>query len=103
MNSEGKQDWPPRILVVIVVVLFVLNFQVMLFTGTLYENHEDAEWGRAAIIVTIATAIALLTSLILSVFGRYQPSKAFLVVGIGGLAISSVSFGLKLMDKVWNH
>jgi hypothetical protein len=75
----------------------------MLFTGTLYENHEDVELGQAAVSVSIATAVVLLISLILSVLERTKLSKTFLVVGIVGLAISFVAFGIKLMDKVWNH
>lgn len=103
MNSEVKEEWTPRRLAAVAVVLFVMSFLLMLFTGTLYENHEDPEWGQTAISVNIATAALLLFSLILSLLGRTKLSMTLLVVGIVGLAISFVAFGIKMMDKVWNH
>ena len=88
----------PRRLEWIAVILFVVNFFVMIYTVSFY--YSDEAWGVTMVAVSTATAVILLLSVVFSIFGMTILSKITLGVGIGGLMISVVSLGAKLMQQI---
>ena len=92
----------PRRLEWIAVVLFVVNFFMMIYTYSLY--YRDEGWGLTMTAISTATAVILLLSIIFSIFGMTALSKITVGVGIMGLMITVVSLGAKLMQIIaeWN-
>jgi hypothetical protein len=96
-RARGDETLPRR-LEWIAVILFVVNFFVMIYTFSLY--YGDEAWGLTMVAVSTATAVVLLLSVVFSIFGMTIMSKITLGVGIVGLMISVVSLGVKLMQQI---
>jgi magnesium-transporting ATPase (P-type) len=88
----------PRRLEWIAVILFVVNFVMMMYLYSLFYGEED--WGLFTVAVSTATAVILLLSVVFSIFGITSLSRIALGVGIFGLMISIVSLGAKLMQEI---
>ena len=98
VDSGRYDETVPRRLEWIAVILFIVNLFMMIYLYSLF--YRDEAWGLFTIAVSIATAVVLLLSLILSIFGKTVLSKYALAVGIFGLLISVISFGAKLMQQI---
>ncbi|MDH3366135.1 MAG: hypothetical protein OEM29_09085 [Thermoplasmata archaeon] len=96
-RARGDETVPRR-LEWIAVILFVVNFFVMIYTVSFY--YSDEAWGVTMVAVSTATAVMLLLSVVFSIFGMTILSKITLGVGIVGLMISVVSLGAKLMQQI---
>jgi hypothetical protein len=96
-HARGDETFPRR-LEWIAVILFVVNFFMMIYTSSMY--YRDEAWGLTMVAVSTATAVVLLLSVALSVFGMTALSKFSLGVGLVGLMISVISFGAKLMQQI---
>lgn len=88
----------PRRLEWIAVILFIVNFFVMIYTISAY--YGDEAWALAMTAISTATAVILLLSVIFSILGKMTLSKITLIVGIVGLMVSVVSLGVKLMQMI---
>jgi len=97
--GPGRDDETiPRRLEWIAVILFIVNLFMMMYLYSLF--YRDEAWGLLTITVSIATAVILLLSVVLSIFAKTVLSKYALAVGIFGLLISVISFGAKLMQQI---
>lgn len=92
----------PRRLEWIAVILFIVNFFVMMYTISAY--YGDEAWALAMTAISTGTAVILLLSVIFSILGKMKLSKITLIIGIVGLMVSVVSLGVKLMQMIsdWN-
>ena len=110
-QMEMNQDWRPptpypakgdeavpRRLEWIAVILFIVNFIMMMYLYTLFYGEEG--WGLFTVAVCTVTAVILLLSVIFSIFGITNLSRIALGVGIIGLMVSIVSLGAKLMQEI---
>ena len=88
----------PRRLEWIAVILFVVNFFMMMYLYSLFFGQEA--WGLFTVAVSTATAVILLLSVVFSIFGITNLSRIALGVGIVGLMVSIVSLGAKLMQEI---
>ena len=88
----------PRRLEWIAVILFIVNFFMMMYTVSSY--YSDEAWGLIMVAVSTATAVVLLLSVVFSIFGKTELSKLAIGVGIVGLMISVVSLGARLMQEI---
>jgi hypothetical protein len=88
----------PRRLEWIAVILFIVNFFMMIYTVSYY--YSDEGWGLIMVAVSTATAVMLLLSVAFSIFGITNLSRIALGVGIVGLMVSVVSLGAKLMQVI---
>ena len=111
VQMEMNQDWRPAIvnpargdeavprrLEWIAVILFIVNFFMMMYTVSSY--YSDEAWGLIMVAVSTATAVVLLLSVVFSIFGKTELSKLAIGVGIVGLMISVVSLGARLMQEI---
>jgi ABC-type multidrug transport system permease subunit len=104
VDRHRVDETVPRRLEWIAVILFVVNFFVMMYSYSLYYNEEA--WGLFAVAVSTATAVILLLSVVFSIFGITNMSRITLGIGIVGLMVSIISLGAKLMQQIseWgNH
>lgn len=88
----------PRRLEWIAVILFAVNFFMMMYFYSLFYREEA--WGLFIVAVSTATAVILLLSVVFSIFGKTELSKLAIGVGIVGLMISVVSLGARLMQEI---
>jgi hypothetical protein len=97
--SPGRSDETvPRRLEWIAVILFIVNFFMMMYAVSAYYGEEA--WALTMTAISTATAVVLLLSVIFSILGQMKLSKVTLVVGILGLMVSVVSLGVKLMQAI---
>ena len=82
----------------IAVVLFGVNFILMLYSLAMYSGDET--WAYFAAGISTATAVTLLLSLLFSIFGRSAYSRFALAAAIVGTMISVVSFGIRMMKEI---
>jgi len=88
----------PRRLEWIAIILFVVNFFLMLYSLNLYIGQEA--WALTVTAISTTTAVILLLSVIFSILGRIGLSKTILVAGLVGMMIQVVSFGAKLLQEI---
>ena len=94
-NLTKDDETVPRRLEWIAVILFVVNFFMMMYSYSIYYNDEALR--SVMVAVSTATAIMMLLSVLLSIFGRTSMSRIAIGVGIVGLMISVVSLGARLI------
>ena len=97
-SPERGDKAVPRRLEWIAVILFVVNFFMMMFMYSLFYREEA--WGLFTVTICIVTGVVLLLSVVFSIFGKTELSKYALGVGIIGLMVSIVSIGVKLMQEI---
>jgi len=97
-NLANDDKTVPRRLEWIAVILFVVNFFMMIYSYSIYYR-EDA-WGSAVVAVSTATAVMLLLSVLFSIFGRTSMSRIAIGVAIVGLMVSVVSLGVRLIQQI---
>ena len=97
-DPERDDKAVPRRLEWIAVILFVVNFFMMMSLYSLFYREEA--WGLFTVTVSIATSVVLLLSVVFSIFGKTELSKYALGTGIFGLMISVVSLGARLMQQI---
>jgi len=88
----------PRRLEWISIVLFIVNFALMLYSFSIYDEHEL--WALSMTGVNTATGIILLLSVALSIFGFRKLSQIALGAGLLGMMISVASLGIRLMEYI---
>ncbi len=94
-NQTKDDETVPRRLEWIAVILFVVNFFMMIYSYSIYYNDEALR--SVMVAVSTATAIMMLLSVLFSIFGRTSMSRIAIGVGIVGLMISVVSLGARLI------
>lgn len=102
--ARGERTFPQR-LELIVVVLFVSSIILMYMltaTGGLFF-WADKAWWLVAFAVNTATAVILLLSVVFSVFGKTDLSKATFIAAIAGIIVSVVIYGVKAMQYISDH
>ena len=97
-DTVGRDETVPRRLEWIAVILFIVSYVAMIYSYALFMSDEV--WGLTVVAINTATAIILLLSVALSIFGMTKLSKVVLGMGIIGLMFLVVSIGLKLMQAI---
>lgn len=101
-SSLGREaEMFPRRLEWISVVLFIVNFFMMIYSYSLYEENEA--WALTMTAVSTLTSILLLLSITFSIFGFRKLSQFSLGSGLMGLLISVASLGIRLMQTISEH
>jgi len=95
--TKGDDAFPRR-LEWIAVVLFIVNFLLMMYSVSIYYREET--WASVMAAIATATAVILLLSVIFSILGKTGLSKITLVAGIVGIMVSVISFGARLMQMI---
>jgi FlaA1/EpsC-like NDP-sugar epimerase len=98
LGNARRVDSLPRRIEWIAIVLVVVNSVMMLFSYSLY--YDDIGWGKTVVAIYTATAVVLLLSVFLSVFGLTRLSAISLGVGIVALMASFVILGVELIDRL---
>ncbi len=91
----------PRRLEWLAVILFVVNFFILVYSASIYYDEEA--WGKAIVADATATAVILLSAALFSVFGQTTLSKIAVGIGIVGLMISVVSMGVRMIQQMSDH
>lgn len=102
--ARGERTFPQR-LELITVILFVSSLLLMYMltvTGGLFFWPDEA-WWLVAFAVSTATAVILLLSVVLSVFGKTGLSKVTFIAAIVGIIVSVVIYGVKAMQYISDH
>jgi len=97
-NLGRDAEMFPRRLEWISVVLFIVNFFVMIYSYSIYEENEA--WALTMTAISTVTSILLLLSITFSIFGLRKLSQFSLGSGLMGLLISVASLGIRLMQMV---
>lgn len=87
----------PKRLEWISVVLFIVNFVVMIFSYSIYDNEG---WSLAMTAIATVTSVLLLLSVTFSIFGLRMLSQVILGIGLIGMMISVISLGIRIMQMV---
>jgi hypothetical protein len=85
----------------IAVVLFIVNFVLMIYTISIYYNEEN--WGKAVAAVSTATAVVLLLSVLFSIFGSVTLSRIAIAIGLFGMMIEIVSMGFRIIQTMFHN
>lgn len=106
--DRAKEDGTvPRRLEWIAVILFIFSMFVMVLSYSIFLSEEG--WALATVAISMATAVVLLISILLSIFAKTGLSRIALGIGIVGLMSLVVAIGIRLMQLIseyhdrWNY
>lgn len=94
----SRSESLPRRIEWIAIVLVVVNTVMMVFSVSLY--YDDSAMGQAVIAAYTASAMVLLPSVMLSIFGFGRFSTIALAVGLVAMMVSFWLLGIELIDRL---
>lgn len=97
-EPNGRIETLPRRIEWIAIVLVVFNTVLMFFSMSLY--YDNTAMGQAVIALDTATALVLVLSVILSIFGLSRFSVIALGVGLAAMMVSIALLGFELIDRL---
>jgi hypothetical protein len=100
-NLAKGDETVPRRLEWMAGILFIANMFLMYF-GMQWLNGEGG-WALLTAVVGTGTAVILLLSVALSIFGVTGWARGILTVGLGGLMLSSLAVGIRIIQLVYEH
>ncbi len=100
-NLTRGDEGVPRRLEWLAGILFIANMFLMYF-GMQWLNGEGG-WAILTGVVCTGTAVMLLLSVALSIFGVTGWARGILTVGLGGLMLSSLAVGIRIIQLVYEN
>lgn len=100
-NLAKGDETVPRRLEWMAGILFIANMFLMYFG--MQWLYGEGGWAILTAVVGTGTAVILLLSVALSIFGVTGWARGILTVGLGGLMLSSLAVGIRIIQLIYEN